>query len=171
MWRPLSDKTEVVSKPGDHQDAMISFGRDHTTSSLQGSEITCESDHWIPMFPYPASWHTPPSPRMACECLAAIDVALLRSGVKAKASLSPDKWARQDISTETQPNPPLKHTNAHHFTLLVSINVGHTPRDRGILSSYSSCLSTRFDQILTYLDQTQTIPQTPYTLQTQPVGC
>lgn len=90
---------------------MISFGTDRTTSSLQGSEITCEPDHWIPTFPYPASWHTtPPSPGMACECFAAIDVALPGSGVKAKASLSSDKRARQDISTETQLKLLEKHT-------------------------------------------------------------
>lgn len=105
----VRDKTEAASKPEDHQDVMINFGRDHTTSSLQGSEKTCESDHWIPMFPYPASWHTPPSPPVACECLAAIDAALPGSGVKAKASLSSDKWARQDIFTETQPKSLEKH--------------------------------------------------------------
>lgn len=112
------DKTRVVAKPGDHQDVMISFGRDQTTSSLQGSEITCEPDHWIPMFPYPASWHNPPVPRpsslwMACECLAAIDAALPGSGVKAKASLCSDKWARQDISTETQLKTLEKSTLIH----------------------------------------------------------
>lgn len=58
------------------------------------------------MFPYPASWHTPPlPPPVACECLAALDAALPGSGVKAKASLSSDKWARQDIFAETQPKP------------------------------------------------------------------
>lgn len=66
---------------------MISLGSDRTTSSLQGSEITCESDRWIPMFTYPASWHTPLPPCMACECLGAMDPAFSGSGVKAKASL------------------------------------------------------------------------------------
>lgn len=65
------------------------------------------------MFPYPASWHTPPPPPLlppiACECLAAIDAVLPGSGVKAKASLTPDKWARQDIFTETQLTPLEKH--------------------------------------------------------------
>lgn len=37
-------KAQAASKPGDHQDVMISLGSDRTTSSLQGSEITCESD-------------------------------------------------------------------------------------------------------------------------------
>lgn len=97
---------------------MISFKKgDHPTSSMQGSEKTCESDHWIPVFPYPAPWHAPPSPPMACECLAAIDVALPGSGVKAKTSLSSDKWARQDIFTETLVKPPWETPyNAHHFS-------------------------------------------------------
>lgn len=90
---------------GYHQDIMISFRRDHTTSSWKGSEITCEFDHQIPGFPHPASWHTLLSPHMACECLAARAAASRGSRVKAKASLSADKWARQDISTETQPKP------------------------------------------------------------------
>lgn len=80
-------KAQAASKPGDHQDVMISLGSDRTTSSLQGSEITCESDRWIPMFTYPASWHTPLPPCMACECLGAMDAAFSGSGVKAKASL------------------------------------------------------------------------------------
>lgn len=50
---------------------------------------------------------------MACECLAAIDAALPGSGVKAKASLCSDKWARQDISTETQLKPLEKPTLIH----------------------------------------------------------
>lgn len=106
------------------------------------------------MFPYPASWHAPPFPPMACECLAAIDAALLGSGVKAKASHSSDKWARQDIFMETLAKPPEKPCNAHHFPFSLPQCWKHA-KIHGIFSSYSSCLSTRSDQILTCLCQTQ----------------
>lgn len=137
---------------------MISFGSDHTTSSLQGSEITCESDHWIPVFTYPASWHAPLPPCVACECLAAIDAAFSGSGVKAKASLSSDKWARQDISTETQPKPLEEQTLMPGVFPFGLLNFGHTPRSQGIFSSYSSCLPTEADQIPASPSQTSSPP-------------
>lgn len=62
-------------------------------------------------------WHAPPSlPPMACEHLAAIHAALQGSGVRAKTCVSSDKWARQDIFTETLQKPPRKTpSNSNHF--------------------------------------------------------
>lgn len=130
-WKSPTDKVWV--EPHNHHDIMIHFRQDHTTSSLQGSEITCETDHWIPMFPYPASLGIPPlSPHMACECLAAIAAASQGSGVKAKASLCSEKWARQDISTETQLNPLEEQTQIRIAFPSSLLNFECTPKSPGI---------------------------------------
>lgn len=75
----------------------------------------------------------PPFPPMACECLAAIHAALLGSGVKAKASLCSDKWARQDIFMETLAKPLEKLCNVHHFPFSLPQCWKHTKSPRNFL--------------------------------------
>lgn len=138
---------------------MISFNRDDTTSSSQRSKITCEPDHRIPTVPHPASWHARFSPHTACECLAAMAAALEGSGVKAKASLSLDKRARQDISAETQPKPLDKSLMCIFFSPLACSALDS--RQEEIFFSFSACLSTSSDEIPAYLGQTRILTEKP----------
>lgn len=126
-------KAQAASKPGDHQDVMISLGSDRTTSSLQGSEITCESDRWIPMFTYPASWHTPLPPAWRVNASEQWMPLFRGQGSKLRLLFSSDKWARQDISTETQPKPLEEQTNAQRFPSRLAPFWTHAKNPRNFL--------------------------------------
>lgn len=139
---------------------MISFEKkkkrnDHTASCSRGSRklVSLTSKFQSSLSSLLA--HPTLLPPVACECLAAINAASLGSGVKAKTALCSDKWARQDIFTETLPKPLAKLPLMRIIFLSVCLQVGNEPQIRGIFSSYSPCLPARSDQILYYLCQMQ----------------
>lgn len=124
------------------------------------AEFQCSLIQPLGILPSPPAWRVNASEQW---------MPLFRGqGSKLRLLFSSDKWARQDISTETQPKPLEEQTLMPSVFPLGLLRFGRTPRTRGIFSSYSSCLPTKADQIPAYLSQTWSAsPPPPDTLADQ----
>lgn len=118
------------------------------------AEFQCSLIQPLGILPSPPAWRVNASEQW---------MPLFRGqGSKLRLLFSSDKWARQDISTETQPKPLEEQTLMPSVFPLGLLHFGRTPRTRGIFSSYSSCLPTKADQIPAYLSQTWSTSPPPH---------